>query len=562
MKGRVFKSAVVYVGGWLTTKLWIIGFHPVAVALFMATWCSRLIRVPIFPIITLGIISSSGFLVGIKYGLVMLTIAIVLNIMEEKHRRVPILQAVMLGGGVLLVMEAMDLYMSGKGYMQYGMAFLSTILAISLGIIFYKIIEMFQMPKGKVKEKTKKEAYKEQLDTYEERMNSVANAFAIMAKNMEKVANADILAVEDMLPTWCEKEKQYCVQCQRFKRQVEIYRNKLNECRRIIVNQFNEMARILGECTENTYDFCVVTDLQRILLMDKLKQQGVSLEKVVRLNNRKGISEIILTIRAKKGKTVTISNISNIVEDVFGKNVEPVQETTKLIGKDMTTYRFKEKPNYFVLHGIASSGKEEVSGDNFSYLELDNGQTLLGISDGMGTGSDAGRDSGMVLGLLENLMESGFDEESALSLINNVFALEGENVSPATVDMGIIDRYSGVCDFKKLGATSTFVKRGAWVEVINSTTLPIGGSAVADVEGLSKKLYDGDYIIMMSDGVVEPSEVSEQEELGNILVNLKSKKPKEMANEILEKVKEKWPNRRKDDMTVLVTGIWNYSKCS
>ncbi len=562
MKGKLLKSAVVYIGGWFSTKLWIGGFHPVALALFMATWCSRLIRVPILPVVALGIAMSSGLLVGVKYGLVMFTIAVMLCIMEEKHTRVPILQAVLLGGGVLAVMEFMDLYMSGADYMQYGMAALSTILAISLAIIFYKIIEMFQMPHDKIKTKSENGTYKEQLDTYEEKMNSVANAFSVMARNMEWASAKDELPVEDIIPTWCETEGKYCGQCQRFKRQLEIYRNKLTDSRRIIVNQFNEMARILGECTENTYDFRVVTDEQRSELISRLSEKGVALEKVVRLDNRKGVSEIILTIKAKRGRAVTIKSISQIVEEIFGKYVEPVKEPARLIACDMRTYRFKEKPNYFVLHGIAQSGREQVSGDNFSYLELDNGQTLLGISDGMGTGAEAGRDSRMVLGLLESLMESGFDEESALGLINNVFMLEGENASPATVDMGIIDRYSGMCDFKKLGGAMTYVKRGQWVEAIRSTTLPIGGGDVADVESLSKKLYDGDYVIMMSDGVVEPCEVDKQQVLSDILLNLKSGKPKEMAKEILEQVKSRWPDGNEDDMTVFVTGIWNYSKCS
>lgn len=562
MKGKFLKSLVVYVAGGLSTKLWIGGFHPVALALFIATWCSRLIRFPILPIITVGIAMVSGLLVGIKYGLVMFTIAIVLNIMEEKRSRVPIFQAVLLGGGVMAVMEFMDLYMSGEEIMQYGMAALSIVLAMSLGVIFYKIIEMFQMPQDKLRTKSENGTYKEQLDSYEERMNSVANAFSLMARNMEKAAKGDELPVEEILPTWCETEGKYCSQCQRFKRQLEIYRNKLNDSRKIIVTQLNEMARILSECTENTYDFKVVTEGEKNSLVEKLGAQGIALEKVVRLDSRKGVSEIILTIKAKRGRAVTVKHVTDIVEQVFDKNVEPVRESSRLISNEMRTYRFKEKPNYFVLHGIAQSGYEEMSGDNFSYLELDNGQTLLGISDGMGTGERAGKDSRMVLGLLENFMESGFDEESSLKLINNVFMLEGENASPATVDMGIIDRYSGMCDFKKSGATSTYVKREQWVEAIKSTTLPIGGGEDADVETLTKKLYDGDYIIMMSDGVVEPFETDKQEALSEILLNLQSGKPKEMAKEILDKVKKRWPDRGEDDMTVLVTGIWNYSKCS
>ena len=561
MRGKVIKSAVVYVAGWLSTKLWIGGFHPVALALFMAVWCSRLIRLPLYPILTAGIVVSSGALVGIKYGLVMLTIAVVYTIMEEKRSRVPILKGVLLGGGILTVMEIMDLYMSNRASIDYAMAILSTILSMSLGVVIYKLIEMFQMPQGRVKTKSENGTYKEQLDSYEERMNSVANAFAVMARNMERAAVSDEIPVWELIPTWCETEGKYCEQCQKYKRQMEIYRNKLKESRNVIINQLTEMAKILGRCAENTYDFKVVTDEQRARLISRLGEMGIVLEKVVRLDNRQGVSEIILSIKAKRGKVATVNNISAVVEEIFGKYVEPVKEKSRLIDTQMRTYRFKEKPNYYVLHGIAQSGYEMVSGDNFSCMELDNGQTLLGLSDGMGTGEKADKDSQMVLGLLENLMESGFDEQSALRLINTVFTVGGDEAT-ATVDMGIIDRYSGLCDFVKLGAASTYVKRGQWVESIRSTTLPIGGSEEADVESSTKKLYDGDYIIMMSDGVADVVKADKEDDLSQILLGLSSGKPQEMAKEILAKVKERWPDRNEDDMTVMVTGIWNYGKCS
>ena len=115
MRGKLIKSAVVQAVGWMTTQLWIGGYHPVAMGLFMAVWCSRLIRLPLFPIMTAGFIMTSGFIIGVKYGLVSLTIMIVFYIMEEKNSRVHILKGALLGGGVLAVMEVIDIYMSGGG---------------------------------------------------------------------------------------------------------------------------------------------------------------------------------------------------------------------------------------------------------------------------------------------------------------------------------------------------------------------------------------------------------------------------------------------------------------
>lgn len=560
MKGKILKSIVVQAIGYLSTWAWIGGFHPVAMALFMAVWCSRLIRFPLFPIMTAGMVMASGILVGAKYGLVMFTIMVVYYIMEDKRSRVPILKGALLGGGVLAVMEFIDIYMAGGNGRQYALAALSTILAMSLSIIFYRIIDMIQMPKDKARGKQEKDAYKdaykEKLSSYEERMNSISSAFARMARSVEKVTG-DNLLIES------KEKKEYCPHCHALLRQNEIYRHKLMDSKRVIATQLSEMSRILGECLDNTYDFCNVSTEKMEALTEKFKEAGVVMQKIVCLDNRRGISEIIVTMKAKRGRCVSVRSIAGILVDVFGKNLEIVKEKRRVVGNEMATYRFREKPNYYLLHGIAKANAEEVSGDNFSCLELDSGQTLLGLSDGMGSGIQAYRDSEMVLELLENLMESGFSEETALKLINTIFVLEGENATPATVDMGIIDRYSGICDFMKLGAASTYVKRGDWVEAIRSTSLPMGGGEMPDIESATKKLYDGDFVIMMSDGITESAaRLNKEDVLGKIILDMKPGKPQDMANELLKKARKEFEVEEEDDMTVMVTGIWNYAKCS
>lgn len=568
MKGKILKSLIAYVVGFLSTWLWIGGYHPIAFGIFMAVWASRLIRFPLFPIMVGGIILTSGILTGIKYGLVMFTIIIVNYIMSEKRGRVHILQGAFLGGGVLAVMEVIDIYMSGGEVRQYAFALLSTLLAMSLSIVFYRIIDMIQLPKdkegGRQKRDVYKEVYKETLSSYEERMNNISNAFARMARSVEKVAEKGIFSEEEELEPWMSYEDIHCPHCHALLRQNQIYKHKLMDSKRVIATQLSEMSKILNECLDNTYDLKRVSKDKLNKIKERFKEAGIIMDKLVCLDNKKGISEIIVTMKAKRGRCVSVRSVAGMLMDVFGKNVEIIKEKRRVVSNDMMTYRFREKPNYYVMHGIAKTNADEMSGDNFSCLELDSGQTLLGISDGMGSGIKAYRDSEMVLELLENLMESGFSEDTALKLINTIFVLEGENASPATVDMGIIDRYSGMCDFMKLGAASTYVKRGdCWVEAIRSTSMPMGGGCAPDIESTAKKLYDGDFVIMMSDGIVESAARQDKEDvLGQMILDIKPGKPQDMADELLEKACREFQVEDEDDMTVLVTGIWNYAKCS
>lgn len=566
MREKILKSAAAQMIGFMTTWATFGGYQPVAVGFFIAVWCSRLIRFPLYPIMVTGLVISSGLLAGAKYALVLFTIMVVFYIMEGKKSRVPIITGAFLGGGVLYMMELTDYYMSSGESSQLIMATATSVLAVSLGIVFYKIIEIFQMPRDRQRGKQEKDAYKEKLNSYEERMNSISDAFAKMARSVEKASaeagtdEEEIICRDRIDSEPCGEREEYCSRCRALLRQNEIYKNKLIDSRRVIATQLSEMSKILGECLGNTYDLRGITKEEMETLSGKMRESGLVLQKVVRLDNRRGISEIIITMKARKGQLVSIKEMIRIINEVFDKEVEIVKEKKRVIGSDLETYRFREKPNFFVLHGLAKANCEEISGDNFSCLTLDSGQTLLGISDGMGSGVKAYRDSEMVLELIENLMESGFSEETALKLVNTIFVLEGENASPATVDMGIIDMYSGICDFMKLGAASTYVKRGDWVEALRSTSLPMGGNSTPDIESTSKKLYDGDYVIMMSDGIVESAARQNKEEiLGKIILEMDAGKPQDMANEILSKALKELGEEKEDDMTVMVAGVWNYA---
>ena len=80
------------------------------------------------------------------------------------------------------------------------------------------------------------------------------------------------------------------------------------------------------------------------------------------------------------------------------------------------------------------------------------------------------------------------------------------------MDMAVIDRQAGVLNCIKLGAVSTFIKRDGWVEIIKSTTLPLGVLETCDYDCTTKKLYDGDYLVMVTDGVLDALPDSNREE--------------------------------------------------
>ena len=112
-------------------------------------------------------------------------------------------------------------------------------------------------------------------------------------------------------------------------------------------------------------------------------------------------------------------------------------------------------------------------------------------------------------------------------------------------------------NFLKAGAASTFIKRDHWVESITSESLAAGLVQQIDFETASRKLYHGDYLIMMTDGVLDALPAQKEEEtMKEIIMDVHEDSPKDFGRGILERVLGYSDYRARDDMTVLVAGVW------
>ena len=99
---------------------------------------------------------------------------------------------------------------------------------------------------------------------------------------------------------------------------------------------------------------------------------------------------------------------------------------------------------------------------------------LLGLSDGMGSGSSACKESEMVLDLVERFLEAGFSLETAIRMMNSAMVMKGENDIYSTLDLCMVNLYSGMARLYKGGAAAAFIRREDEVECIASENLPVG----------------------------------------------------------------------------------------
>ena len=112
-------------------------------------------------------------------------------------------------------------------------------------------------------------------------------------------------------------------------------------------------------------------------------------------------------------------------------------------------------------------------------------------------------------------------------MVNSALVLKRQDGMFSTVDICALDLYTGICNFLKAGAATTFIKRDHWVEAITSTSLAAGLVQQIDFETTARKLYHGDYVIMVTDGVLDalPQE-KEEETMKEIIMDVHEEAPR------------------------------------
>ena len=287
---------------------------------------------------------------------------------------------------------------------------------------------------------------------------------------------------------------------------------------------------------------------------------GIVIREVNVLKNKTGKNEVVVLAKTLGKGCVSERKIRKIVSDVLGCGYYSDHNNRLVVNDESQQYVYHQENRFRFLYGVARECKDKggFNGDNFMVSNLACGKVVAAIADGCGSGKRAFIESRMVIELMENCIDAGFEERTAIDFINSAYINGGGRGNPVTMDMSVVDCQSGIMHCIKLGAVSTFIKRDGWVEIIKSSTLPMGVLEQVDYDCTDKKLYDGDYVIMISDGVLDNLPcVNKEEKLVEIINAVKMKKPKAIAEEILKASMGYNNEKAFDDCTVLVFGVFD-----
>lgn len=366
-----------------------------------------------------------------------------------------------------------------------------------------------------------------------------------------------------------------CIQAPRFLREtLEVFQNakqmlrwnnRIAQNREGCVIQLDTFAQMIQHVTRELDASIFTDDHLEKKIKNQFRKAGIRLLSSVFFVTAEGRYEIHVTVKSMKGRCITTKELVRLLSLCVGRKMILEQNERPLIGSEYCTVTSLEGPGFHTLQGVAKIGKgcDRISGDSFLMMDIPGGKQGVVLSDGMGSGEKAFKESAMVVEMLEELLGAGFPKETAIQMMNTALVMGREDVRFSTLDMSVFDLYDGSCEIMKVGASTTFIKYKDHVERISSTSLPIGVLQDLEVETITRQLSDGDFIIMVTDGILDALPVGEQEVLMEAIISgTNIYNPKELAHHILEQILEWSGEVPLDDMTVLVVGIWSLEKRS
>lgn len=339
-------------------------------------------------------------------------------------------------------------------------------------------------------------------------------------------------------------------------RQAYLMKRRLMEDRAILADNLMEVSRIIRLLAEESYPLQPFRPRELKRIIRTCRSRGVILRNLFRTQDPVCGMRLAAELCVDERHVLTAEDAAEIFSELFHKRLLPEKDSLFFLKKEFETVIFEEEAAYNVLTGAAKATREneKVSGDTYSFLEKGNGNFIMALSDGMGSGEKAMTDSETVIDLLEKFTEAGFSKETAAEMINGVLVARGEEENMSTLDVCDINLYTGVCELMKIGSSCTYIKRDREVEQIDADTLPLGIFHRIDADRQERRLKDGDFVIMVSDGVVDG--LGDEEMLRDILSQIDIQNPQEMANYMLQLVLHKTMGKVQDDMTILTLGIW------
>lgn len=331
-----------------------------------------------------------------------------------------------------------------------------------------------------------------------------------------------------------------------------ILQKKLSESKKNMSTQLGEVSKAISDLAEDIEkDIQSEDDFegQKQELLALISQGGCELEDVRIKQEKNGRMHVDVFPKQELHKSQK-DKINKIINNVLKEKMmfNEFQSGTAL--------SFVSEDKFILTTGVAKTIKKGnmLSGDNMVKTRLQDGKYLIAISDGMGSGEEANKSSKLAISMLQKLLSSGFDKDTSVELINGALLNNSEKEIFATLDIAIVDLYTGNIEFIKNGACPTYIKNKKRINLVKSLALPTGIIDNVDLTLYDKDIESGDILVMCSDGILDSNVEYKNKELWvkYLLEDLETEDSQKIADLILNEAIDNNYGIAKDDMSVIV----------
>jgi stage II sporulation protein E len=333
------------------------------------------------------------------------------------------------------------------------------------------------------------------------------------------------------------------------------YLKQIGEERKVFADQLDNVSETFADVADTIVKLKVPLEHKRKALIGYLKKQGIFVREIVLLEGDRDRITIEARTIGRNGMSSTF--LGTLLSGFFGRNLVPTADSAPAVYRGYDIFIYEEGPKYSLLSSVSRAVKEneKISGDNFSLEEYSQNNTVLMLSDGMGSGKQACQDSQKVIEFMERFMEAGFDKERAFSMVGAAIAGGLDDFGLTTLDLCQINLMSGEAEFMKAGAAPSFIKRGKRVDKITCDTLPLGSSGTVTPITQATRLTNNDMLVLVSDGIMDAVENEGIVTIEELISRSRTMIPHELSDSILRYAIRCQNGRIRDDMTVLAGRI-------
>ena len=340
-----------------------------------------------------------------------------------------------------------------------------------------------------------------------------------------------------------------------------MWRKKIGESRGLVAQQLQGVSNMIAQLANEIDSENSFAGSMEDRIAKELEKNGFSIDEVSVEHNKEDRLEIVIQSRGCPGVKKCANEMESIISNATGKRmVRKGYVCSPEKAKPRCMIRFTNNEIFGVTIGIAKVNKNnnKVSGDSCTFMKLKDKKYILGLSDGMGAGESAASNSRVAIDLLEKFLDSGFDKDIAVKIINSVLVLKSAEESYATMDIAAIDLHSGQVEFVKIGSPPAYIKKRDKVEIIKGASMPAGILENLDMDISGTRVNAGDFIVMVTDGVTESDLKNDDfgDWIMNFLDQIETTNSQELADLIIEKALQNYGEKVCDDMTVLVAKLW------